>query len=54
GRLNIRSRPALDAPILTQASDGTALSVINQWQNWYLVRVNGVTGYASSDFVTLT
>ena len=54
GRLNIRSRPALDTPILTQASDGTALSVINQWQNWYLVRVNGVTGYASSDFVTLT
>ena len=54
GRLNIRSRPSLDAPVLTQAADGTSLRVINQWQNWYLVLVNGVTGYASRDYITLT
>ncbi len=54
GRLNIRSRPSLDAPILTQATNGTPLSVINEWQGWYLVQVNGVIGYASQSFVTLT
>lgn len=53
GRLNIRSRPSLDAPILTQAADGTPLTIINEWQGWYLVQVNGVIGYASQNFITL-
>ena len=29
------------------------LTVINEWQGWYLVRFDGVVGYASSDFITL-
>lgn len=53
GALNIRSRPDLQAPILTQAPDGAPLTIINQWQNWYLVNYNGTIGYASRDFVTL-
>lgn len=53
GNLNIRSRPDLNAPILARAPDGAPLTIINQWQNWYLVNYNGVIGYASRDFVTL-
>lgn len=53
GVLNIRSRPDLQAPILAQAPDGAPLTIINQWQNWYLVNYNGTIGYASRDFVTL-
>ena len=53
GSLNIRSRPSLDAPVLAQAPDGALLTIINQWQDWYLVRFDGVVGYASRDFVTL-
>ena len=54
GRLNIRSRPDLDAPVIAQAYDGAPLTVINEWQGWYLVNYNGQIGYASSRFVTLT
>ena len=54
GRLNIRSRPNLDAPVIAQAYDGAPLTVINEWQGWYLVNYNGQIGYASSQFVTLT
>ena len=54
GRLNIRSRPSLDAPVIAQAYDGAPLTVLNQWQDWYLVRYNNTIGYASSRFVTLT
>ena len=54
GRLNIRSRPNLDAPVIAQAYDGAPLTVINEWQGWYLVRYNSIVGYASSQFVTLT
>ena len=54
GRLNIRSRPSLEADVIAQAYDGAPLTVVNQWQGWYLVRYNDVLGYASSDYVTLT
>lgn len=53
GYLNIRSRPDISAPIIGRAYDGAVLTVVNQWQNWYLVRFDGVVGYASKDFITL-
>ena len=53
GSLNIRARPSTTAPIVARAYDGARLTVINQWQGWYLVRFDGVVGYASSDYVTL-
>ena len=53
GSLNIRSRPNTSAPVIARAYDGARLTVINQWQNWYLVSFDGVVGYASGDFITL-
>lgn len=53
GYLNIRSRPDTSAPVIAKAYDGARLTVINQWQNWYLVRFDGAVGYAARDFVTL-
>ena len=53
GYLNIRARPDTTAPVVARAYDGAPLTIINQWQGWYLVRFDGVVGYASRDFVTL-
>ncbi|MEQ2442153.1 N-acetylmuramoyl-L-alanine amidase [Pseudoflavonifractor sp. CLA-AP-H29] len=53
GYLNIRSRPDTSGQVIAKAYDGTRLTVVNQWQGWYLVRFDGVVGYASSDFITL-
>ena len=53
GYLNIRSRPDTSAQVIAKAYDGARLTVINQWQGWYLVQFDGVVGYASSDFITL-
>ena len=53
GSLNIRARPDRSAPILARAYDGARLTILNQWQGWYLVRFGDVTGYASSDYITL-
>ena len=53
GRLNIRSRPNTDAPIVGRAYDGAVLTVLNRWQDWYLVRFDGVEGYASRDYITI-
>ena len=53
GSLNIRARPDRSATILARAYDGARLTIINQWQGWYLVRFGNVTGYASGDYITL-
>lgn len=53
GYLNIRSRPSTSAPVIARAYDGARLTVLNQYQNWYLVSLDGQTGYASRDFITL-
>ena len=53
GHLNIRSRPDTSTQVIAKAYDGARLTVINQWQGWYLVQFDGVVGYASSDFITL-
>ncbi|MDD6160164.1 MAG: N-acetylmuramoyl-L-alanine amidase [Oscillospiraceae bacterium] len=53
GYLNIRSRPSTTAPVIARAYDGTQLTIINQWQGWYLVSFDGTVGYASSAFITL-
>lgn len=53
GYLNIRDRPNTSAPVLARAYDGARLTVLNQWQGWYLVRFQNVLGWASGDFITL-
>ena len=53
GYLNIRDRPNTSATVIARAYDGSRLTVINQWQGWYLVQFNGVLGWANSNFITL-
>lgn len=53
GVLNLRARPDPSAPILTQIPDGTALTLRNQYENWFLTTYNGLSGYVSSQFVAL-
>ena len=53
GTLNIRDRPNRSAPILANAADGTSLTVLNEWQGWYLVQLNRILGWASANFITL-
>lgn len=53
GYLNIRSRPSTTAPVVARAYDGARVTIINEWQGWYLVQFDGIIGYASSDFITL-
>lgn len=53
GNLNIRDRPSTDSYVVTQAPDGAALSVLNRYRDWYVVRYDGIVGWARSDFITL-
>lgn len=53
GNLNIRARPSLDAPILGRAPDGAQLTVLGNWNGWYVVRYGDIEGYARSEYITL-
>lgn len=53
GSLNLRSRPTLDAPIILSIPNNETLSIINQWQDWYLVNYNGTIGYVKQDYIVL-
>lgn len=53
GLLNMRDRPDLKGEIIAQLPDGLPITLINQWQDWYLVRYQNKTGYVNQDFVTL-
>lgn len=53
GSLNIRDKPDAASYVVARAPDGARLTVINQYRNWYVVRYDGIVGWASADFVTL-
>lgn len=53
GSLNIREGPSTSAPILARASDGAALTVWNQYQDWYVVQFGNIMGYARQSYLSL-
>lgn len=53
GTLNIRDKPDSASPVVGRVPDGAALTVLNQYDGWYVVRYQGLVGWASSDFITL-
>lgn len=53
GVLNIRARPSRNASIIARAPDRSSLSVLNQFDGWYLVEYGDTVGYAAEDYVTV-
>lgn len=53
GHLNIRSGPSLTAPVVATAQRGDSITVLGQYLDWYVVRYNGVEGYAYRDYISV-
>lgn len=51
GTLNIRSHPNTLATILGSAPNGAPITVLGQWNDWYVVNYNGLTGYAFAQYI---
>ncbi len=51
GALNIRSRPNLHAEVLAQAPTGAPVTVVGQWEDWYVVQYGDVIGYAFAQYI---
>ena len=52
GSLNLRSRPEENAYILTSIPDGATVTVYGAYEDWYVVRYGGYTGYAAAPFIS--
>lgn len=52
--VNLRSQPGTDSGVLSGLGGGTAVSVIGETDNWFVVSVNGVTGYISKSYISST
>lgn len=47
GNLNIHSKPDLAAPVIGSIPNGARAEVLGRWREWYVVRYQGIVGYAS-------
>ncbi len=50
--VNLRSEPSTDSGVISNLGSGSAVTVIGETPNWYLVSVDGVTGYISKSYVS--
>lgn len=53
GTLNLRSRPDTRSRVIASMPNGAELTVVGQWQGWYVVNYRGLVGYASAQFVKI-
>ena len=52
--VNIRSQPSKDSSVSGALSGGTAVTVIGETPNWFIVSTGDGTGYVSKDYLTNT
>lgn len=52
--VNIRSQPSMDSSVSGALSGGTAVTVIGETPNWFIVSTGDGTGYVAKDYLTNT
>lgn len=51
GSLNIREKPSLSAPVIGRLYQGETVTILGQWENWYVIDRGGLEGYVSKDYI---
>lgn len=52
--VNVRAQPGTDGGMIDVLGSGQSLQVIGETDNWYVVSINGSTGYVSKSYVSAT
>jgi uncharacterized protein YgiM (DUF1202 family) len=50
--VNLRQQPGTDSDVVATVDGGAAVSVIGETDNWFVVSVNGTTGYISKSYIS--
>ncbi len=51
--LNFRAFPSMTGRIIGSLPNGASVTIYGQYGKWYVVKYNGMTGYAYSDYITI-
>lgn len=51
--LNIRSYPSMSGKIIGSVPNGATVTIYGETNGWYVINYNGITGYSSSNFISL-
>lgn len=52
--VNLRVQPGTDSDVASTVGSGSAVTVIGETDNWFVVSVNGATGYISKSYISST
>lgn len=52
--VNLRAQPGTSSGVVNTVNGGTAVTVIGETDNWFVVSVNGSTGYISKSYISST
>ncbi|MCD8037037.1 MAG: N-acetylmuramoyl-L-alanine amidase [Clostridiales bacterium] len=53
GNLNIRSYPSFDSYVIASVPNGSPITVLGKYEDWYTVRYNNSLGYAYSGYISI-
>lgn len=53
GYLNLRDKPSTKGKIIAQLPDGLGITILNQWQDWFLAQYQNHIGYVNKEYVTI-
>ena len=53
GSLNLRAKPDRTSRVIASMPDEASVSILGQWQGWYVVNYRGQVGYAASQFIKI-
>lgn len=53
GSLRVRERPDPSAPVIANLYDGTAVTVLNEYDGWYLIQFGDTMGYVDGRFLVV-
>lgn len=53
GTVNVYERPDFQSPAIAQLVSGAMVTILNEFNGWYLVQFGDETGYASADFISV-
>ena len=52
--VNLRAQPGMDSGVVSTVGGGSSVTVIGETPNWFMVSVNGSTGYISKSYLSST
>lgn len=52
GGVNLRYKPSYDAAVVTVIPNGATVTVVGEWNDWYVLQYQGYVGYVDSAFVS--